>query len=306
MFATFNSDSQADDANMLWPRQLGCFQARERFSRTTRLSLVVGIFAGSFLSVFSQKMADDLSPTNSGETAAARIGREYREASERFAAHTNDAEAAWQFGRACFDLSDVSTNNAERAEIADRGIAACRASVALQPGAAPAHYYLGMDLGELADTKRNLAALRMVKEMEREFLATAALDETFDFAGADRNLGLLYMRAPVIASIGSRSKARQHFRRAVELAPLYPENRLNLVEALLKWGDLDAARREANYLEELWPEARQRFSGPRWADSWLDWEKRIQAVKRRTGQDSKPAKRSGWSISSKTMAVNTP
>jgi Tfp pilus assembly protein PilF len=101
------------------------------------------------------------------------------------------------------------------------------------------------------------------------------------------------MKAPVIASIGSRSKARQRLRRAVELAPMYPENRLNLIEALLKWGDLEAARREATYLEELWPEARRRFSDASWAESWLDWEKRFQTAKRRIGQGSKPAKHSG-------------
>ena len=293
MFATLNSAGLETIANMLWQRQLRWFRPSRRPARLVCLALLLATFSGSFLAASGQQLVGNNSLAGVGETDAVRMEREFREASERFAAHTNDAEAAWQFGRACFNLADLTTNNSVRAEVAEKGIAACRVSTALQPGLAPGHYYLGMDLGQLADTKRNLAALRMVKEMEREFLTTAALDEPFDYAGADRNLGLLYLRAPVIASIGSRSKARLHFRRAVELAPAYPDNRLNLIEALLKWGDLDAARREAAYLEALWPEARQKFSGAGWAASWLDWETRFQAVKRRTGQESKPAKHSG-------------
>ena len=36
------------------------------------------------------------------------------------------ATAAWQFGRACFDLAEFATNNTERASLAEQGIAACR------------------------------------------------------------------------------------------------------------------------------------------------------------------------------------
>lgn len=293
MFATPNSTGLASVANLLWRRQLSRLAPLSRRLRPALLAGFLGILTGSFLVASGQPTAGDTAKAGSADTPEARAGREFKEASSRFLARTNDAEAAWQFGRASFDVADRMTNDAARAEVAEKGIAACRLSMALQPGLAPAHYYLGMDLGELADTKRNLAALKMVKEMEREFQATAALDEQFDFAGADRNLGLLYMRAPIIASIGSRSKARQHLKRAVELAPVYPENRLNLIEALLKWGDMDAARREATYLDQFWPEARQRYSDATWAASWLDWETRFQAVKRRTGLGPKPAKRPG-------------
>ena len=37
----------------------------------------------------------------------------------------------------------------------------------------------------------------------RRFLAALALDKNFDYAGPDRNLGLLYRDAPVLASIDS-------------------------------------------------------------------------------------------------------
>ncbi len=210
---------------------------------------------------------------------AARARREYAEARTRFQSDTNNADAAWRFARACFDVTEFSTNNAEKAEIAEKGIAVSRQLVARKPALAEAHYYLGMNLGQLADTKRNLAALKIVKEMEREFQTAADLNKQLDYAGPDRNLGLLYWEAPNLISIGSRSKARQHLQRAVELAPDFPENRLNLIEAYIKWGERKDALREVQALEELWPAAMKKFTGDDWAASRADWEKRFNAAK---------------------------
>ena len=100
-----------------------------------------------------------------------------------------------------------------------------------------------MNLGQLARTK-GLGALKLVDQMEREFSRARELDEQLDYAGPDRNLGLLYRDAPAIGSVGSRTRAREHLKRAVELAPQYPENRLNLIEAYLKWGERTGAYRE--------------------------------------------------------------
>lgn len=224
-------------------------------------------------------------PTKAGETANAM--KALAAARSRFNRDTNNLDAAWQLGRACFDLANLATDNTAKAEVANEGIAACHRALALNSNSAPAHYYLGMSLGELADTKRNFSALRMVKEMEREFLAAQNLDEHFDFAGADRNLGLLYSEAPSFGSIGSRSKSRQHLQRAVELAPDYPENRLNLIEAYLRWGDRAGATRELKALEELWPEAQKRFTGPEHAADWPEWEKRLDAARKKLNESPK-------------------
>ncbi len=116
-----------------------------------------------------------------------------------------------------------------------------------------------MNLGQLARTKL-LGALKLVTEMEAEFKAARRLDEHLDFAGPDRSLGLLYLEAPGWpTSVGSRTKARQHLRRAAELAPQYPENRLTLLEAYLRWGDHNGVQRELKALEEIWPAARTNF-----------------------------------------------
>jgi len=187
--------------------------------------------------------------------------------------------AAWQFARAAFNRGEFATNDTERAAIAVQGIGACRKAIERDAKCAPAFYYLGLNLGQLARTKL-LGALPLVSEMEGSFKTARQLDERFDYAGPDRFLGQLYYQAPGWpASVGSQSKARKHLTRAAELAPDYPENRLNLAEAALKWRDKKLAQRELAALEELWPSARTNFTGADWEAFWADWQPRYDKLR---------------------------
>ena len=114
----------------------------------------------------------------------------------------------------------------------------------------------------------------MVKDMERHFNRARDLDERFSHAGPDRNLGLLYFRAPRFISVGDKEKAMRHLRRAAELAPDYPANRLNLLEALIDAGDQPGVERERAVLQKMLPAAREKFQGDEWAADWLDWDQR--------------------------------
>jgi hypothetical protein len=245
------------------------------------------LLAIAVMTVFSAVVGSDSVPTNSlaGEReTAARAQKTYLAARARHESEPRNTDAAWQFARACFDVAESATNDTERAQVAEQGIAVCRELTARATNSAPAHYYLAMNLGKLADTQRNLAALKIVKEMEREFLAARDVDEKFDYAGPDRGLGLLYSQAPAIISIGSRGKARQHLQRAVELAPDYPENRLNLLETCLKWSDRAGAQRELKMFEALWPRAQTNFTGVEWAASWADWNARLETARKKIAE----------------------
>ncbi len=198
------------------------------------------------------------------------------------------AEAAWRFACACFDLAEFSTNRAQRAELAGKGITACRESLSQNTNCAQLHYYLGLNLGQLARTK-TLGALKLVNEMEREFLLASQLDPNFDYAGAERSLGLLYRDAPALGSIGSRVKSRQHFLRALDLAPDYPENRLNLLESELKWNERIEARAQVKLFEDGLPKARALFGGPTWSADWADWDNRLAAARKKLEEPARLA-----------------
>jgi hypothetical protein len=204
----------------------------------------------------------------------------FNQALVRYQKYPNDDKAAWEFSRAAFDWGEFASNRTQRAEIAEQGIAASETLIARQSNSAVGHYYLGMNLGQLARTK-TLGALKLVNRMEHEFELARDLDENLDYAGPDRCLGLLYFEAPVVGSVGSRSKAKKHLQRAAELAGGYPENRLNLIEAYLKWKDIKDARRELELLEAKWAESRSRFSGAVWNSNWADWENRLRSARQK-------------------------
>ena len=207
-------------------------------------------------------------------------------AKSKLGADTNNPVALWEFSRAAFDWADVQTASARRAEIAKEGIAAARRLLAQDPKSMEGHYYLGMDLGELAETE-TLGALKLVHEMENEFTIALKADASFDHAGPDRNLGLLYRDAPGWpTSIGSHAKAKQHLQQAVIVAPDYPDNVLNLIESELKWGDLAAAKRDLKTLDDIWPKAQKKFTGEDWEPAWADWTKRRDEVKKKAATAS--------------------
>jgi hypothetical protein len=109
----------------------------------------------------------------------------------------------------------------------------------------------------------------------------AGVGPAFDFAGADRNLGLLYRDAPGFPlSIGSRAQGRATpaTRRRVE--PEYPENHLNLIETDLKRKPAAVAA-EYEKLRAILPAARKQFSGPQWQSAWEDWNPRLEKIQSR-------------------------
>jgi hypothetical protein len=221
---------------------------------------------------------------------AARAESGFHSTQTRFQSDENNSTNAWQFARACFDFADFATNDTGRAALAKQGIAACRRIIAREPKIAAAHYYLAMNLGQLARTEL-LGALKLVKEMELEFRTAASLDARFDHAGPERNLGLLHREAPGWpASVGSKRKARTFLEQAVKLAPDYPENHLNLIESYLKWKEPDHAKLELNALDSLWSKAQTNFTGEKWEQSWADWSSRRDDARKKIGAASESAK----------------
>jgi tetratricopeptide (TPR) repeat protein len=205
---------------------------------------------------------------------------------------TNDV-ALVTLGRAAFDWAEIARNDDERAAVAQTGTDAMRRLISRSPTNAAAHYWLGMNLGELARTK-SLGALKLVREMEEEFQRARELDEHIDFAGPDRSLGLLYRDAPGWpASIGSKKKAREHLERAVQLHPESPDNQLALLESYEDWGERQSFERQLQITEKALAAARQKFTGADWEASWHDWNQRWSTMKAKASDVGKKAPTKG-------------
>jgi tetratricopeptide (TPR) repeat protein len=207
-----------------------------------------------------------------------RAEQVYLQARIRYEQDRSDMENAWQFGQACFELADVVASNARRARLANEGMDACKAVLERNPKLAPAQYYLALNVGQLARTK-SVGALKLVSQMEAGLKQSIRLDPAVDFAGPYRSLGLLYRDAPGWpVSVGSRSKARQHLQKAVELRPDFPENWLCLLESYSQWSDKRALEPQIKKVDELLVAARKKYNGETWAVAWQDWERRWNAL----------------------------
>jgi hypothetical protein len=218
----------------------------------------------------------------------AQASAKFQQAQARYLADATNPTNVWQFASATFDLAEITTSDTQRAALANQGIDACRQLIARDPKSGPAHYYLAMNLGQLARTKF-LGALKLVKEMEGEFKRACELDPRFDHAGPERNLGLLFRDAPGWpASIGNKYSARYYSEQAVKLAPNYPANRLNLLETHLMWNEPDEARRQLKELDTLWPVARTNLTGEAWTESWDNWTGRREAARTKIKAASPP------------------
>ena len=160
-----------------------------------------------------------------------------REQAERWgAASESDGMAALK-AASCFVVL-IGEGGEKEGQLADarRGRTLAERAVALDPGNGVAHY-LAAYLAGLEAERDPLRGLDFVPVIEREAKLAAELAPGVDHGGPDRMLGELYLRAPGFpVSVGDPDKALSHYRRSVELAPGYPENRLGLSEALFHDG----------------------------------------------------------------------
>ncbi|NBV20535.1 MAG: hypothetical protein EBS05_00850 [Proteobacteria bacterium] len=205
-------------------------------------------------------------------------------ARKKYQADTNVVTAAWELGKACFWRGEFAASDEERARLANEGIAVCRPLVISAPALPEGHYYLAMNLGQLARTKW-LDALGIVKELERNLELADGMAPRLDYAGPARCLGQLYRDAPGWPiSVGNRTKARKHLLRALELSPEFPENRLNLIETWIEWKEKKLLQPELDALAELLPKARKQFTGEEWAAYWDDWDRRWKEVQAQSAE----------------------
>ena len=218
-------------------------------------------------------------PEASSGAHSNRVHFTYVETKAQFAHDTTNSQTAWHFARACFERADFSTNAAQRAALAEQGIAASKRAIELSSNSAAAYFYLGVNLGQLARTKL-FTALGLLDEMEVAWEKSIALDAKFHYAAADRSLGLLYLDAPGWPlSLGSRSKARIHLQKATKLVPDYPDNHLCWLEAQVKWGETKAVKARLAAVETMMQSARTNLTGERWSRDWEDWDARWKAIK---------------------------
>ena len=158
-------------------------------------------------------------------------------------AATHNYEAAWLLGRALFFLGQESQNQAEARAHFAHGIRASARAVKLGPDRVEGHFWLGVSLALMAQSKKQLLALGHVWLAKRSLRRAERIDPSYHAAGPVRVLGRVQHKLPRVLGGGHKS-ARANFEKALQLAPENTVTRIYFAELLLEIGEMTQAREQ--------------------------------------------------------------
>ena len=149
---------------------------------------------------------------------------------------TIDFEAAWKLTRACYWLGTRQVGE-ERRRALQRGVNAGESAIRLAGDRPEGHFWLAANMGRLAESFGVVQALKYRGRIKEEIERVLSIDPAWLGGSADAALGEWYATVPRLFG-GSRQKAEQHLRRALE-------HDANNTSALLVLGRLLAAEGRA-------------------------------------------------------------
>jgi tetratricopeptide (TPR) repeat protein len=174
-------------------------------------------------------------------------------------------EAFLGAARATAWLIEHEADGQRRKELAVEGVQIGQWCQRLHPEVIECTYRLALAVGQQARERSSTAVdgLDVMVELLEEVISNAP---ELDFAGGDRVLALVLLRAPGWPTgPGDPELGLEHARAAVEAFPDYPPNQLVLGEALLENGDRDRARRALEVGIELAENATENPEAADWA-----------------------------------------
>ncbi|MBI2930833.1 MAG: tetratricopeptide repeat protein [Planctomycetes bacterium] len=150
-------------------------------------------------------------------------------------------EAYWKIARTYYWLGSREQESAKAAPLYREGIDYGKIAISIDENCIEAHFWLAVMYGLFGQAKGILQSLDLVDPMKAELEWVLKKDEKFMMAGPHRVLGRLYFKLPSFKG-GDREKAKQHLRRAIELAPQNLLNYYYLAEVHYNEGDFKAAK----------------------------------------------------------------
>jgi tetratricopeptide (TPR) repeat protein len=151
-------------------------------------------------------------------------------------------EAAWKLARADYWLGGHAPEPERRAFL-ENGIDAGRKAVAIAPNRPEGHFWIGANMGALAESFGIRVGLKYRKAIKDELETALRLDPAFQQGSADRALGRWYAKVPGLFG-GSKKLAEDHLRASLKYNANNTLSHFFLAEVLLDEGRKDEARAE--------------------------------------------------------------
>jgi len=131
----------------------------------------------------------------------------------RLTANPRDFEAAWKISRATYWLGKHEERDQGRRTL-ERGVAAGRQAVALQPKRPEGYFWMAASMGALAESYGLRQGLRYRGQIKDALEQALQIDPGFLDGSADRALGRWYHMVPGLFG-GSEAKSEEHLRKTV-------------------------------------------------------------------------------------------
>lgn len=159
-----------------------------------------------------------------------------------------DPAALWRLGRSLIRMGERQRKAKDRLRLFQRAREALERSTEAQGRVADAHFWLGVAMGRIGQTRGILKSLFLVKPIRLQMLKTLELDPKF--GAAHHVLGEIFREVPSWFG-GSKERAVQELELAVGLDPDHPAHYPALARAYLGIHDIAQAKATLRKLLEI-------------------------------------------------------
>ena len=197
-------------------------------------------FAGSATAGSASAQSADALYADRANLASARRAADLWSA--ELAANARAFDAAWKLARTDYWLGGHAPE-AERRGFLENGIAAGRTAVVLEPNKPEGHFWIGANMGALAESFGLRAGLKYRGSIKEELETVIRLNPLFQQGSGYRALGRWYYKVPGLFG-GSNKLSEQNLRAALKINPNSTATHYYLAELLDDAGRKAEARAE--------------------------------------------------------------
>jgi tetratricopeptide (TPR) repeat protein len=178
------------------------------------ISSCIALFYISTAATLSAQSGDTLYADRANLESARRAAQAYADAVTK---DPKSYEAAWKLARADYWLGGHAPE-AERRKFLDDGIEAGKKAVAIEPNKPEGHFWIGANMGALAESYGVRQGVKYRKPIREELETVLKIDPAFMLGSADRALGRWYAEVPRLFG-GNKKLAEEHLKASLKYNP---------------------------------------------------------------------------------------
>ena len=158
----------------------------------------------------------------------------------------SDYQILWRCARVYYSLADIDgTKGSEKIRLLEKAIACAKNAIALNSKGVEAHYWLGVSLGDYADTKGMFKAISLLGDIRKEMEKVIELQPDYENAGAYLVLGRMDFQLPGFMG-GDKKRAMSEYEHGLKIFSSNFLLKTYLAESYIREGRKEEAKKLLN------------------------------------------------------------